>query len=75
MADLSVMEATISGLRVGACQEYLDQCEPDSVGELFDIMQEYCKSDRGRRRRIEALNQEMKMKKNQWNQSKPWHAD
>jgi hypothetical protein len=45
------------------------------VGELFEVMQEYCKSDHGRRRRIEAMNQEKKARTNQWSQSKPWHAD
>jgi hypothetical protein len=38
-------------------------------------MQEYCKSDRGRRRRLEALKQEKKARTNQWSQLKPWHAD
>ncbi|RLM99378.1 hypothetical protein C2845_PM06G26730 [Panicum miliaceum] len=56
-------------------QDYLDRCKPRTVGELFDVMQEYCKSDHGRRRRIEAMNQEKKARTNQWLQSKPWHAD
>ncbi|RLN39011.1 retrotransposon protein [Panicum miliaceum] len=74
VADLSVIKATINGLRIGPCQDYLDSCKPRTVGELFDIMQEYCKSDRGRRR-IDAMNQEKKARTNQWSHPKPWHVD
>jgi hypothetical protein len=70
VADLTIIEAATSGLRVGSCQDYLDRCKPNTVGELFDIMQEYCKSNRGRRRRIEAMNQEKKVRTNQWPQTK-----
>jgi hypothetical protein len=38
-------------------------------------MQEYCKSDKGRRRGIEVMNQEKKARTNQWSHPKPWHAD
>jgi hypothetical protein len=50
VTDLTIIEAATSGLRVGSCQDYLDRCKPNIVGELFNVMQEYCKSDRGRRR-------------------------
>lgn len=53
--DVTVIEAAIAGLWMGPCVEYLDRCKPRTVEELFDVMQEYCKSDQGRRRRIEAL--------------------
>jgi hypothetical protein len=42
--------------------EYLDRCKPHTIGELFDIMQEYLKSNRGRRRTLKKLNQEKKSK-------------
>ncbi|RLM60617.1 polyprotein [Panicum miliaceum] len=71
VADLTVIEAATSGLRVRSCQDYLDRCKPNTVGELFDVMREYCKSDRGRRRRIEALNQVKEARTNQWSQPKP----
>ncbi|RLM60780.1 polyprotein [Panicum miliaceum] len=71
MADLTVIKETIDGLRIGPCGEYLDRCKPQTMGELFDIMQEYCKSDKRRRRRIEALNYEKKEGTNQWSQPKP----
>ncbi|RLM87783.1 hypothetical protein C2845_PM04G01260 [Panicum miliaceum] len=47
VADLTVIKAAISGLRIGSCCEYLERYKPRTVGELFDVMQEYCKSDRG----------------------------
>jgi hypothetical protein len=75
VADLTVIEAATSGLRVGSCQDYLGRCKPSSMGELFDIMQEYCKLDHGRRSKIEVLKQEKKTRTNQWSQLKPWHAD
>ncbi|RLM65332.1 polyprotein [Panicum miliaceum] len=45
VADLTIIEAAIGGLHLGPCGEYLDICKPRTVRELFDIMQEYCKSD------------------------------
>ncbi|RLN42676.1 gag protein [Panicum miliaceum] len=73
--DVTVVDAVIAGLQMGPCGEYLDRCKPRTVEELFDVMQEYSKSDRGRRRRIEACNQENKNRSNQWSQSKSWHAE
>jgi hypothetical protein len=66
VADLTIIVATIRALHLGSCGEYLDRCKPCTVKELFDIMHEYCKSDRGRRRRLEALREEKKAKTNQW---------
>jgi hypothetical protein len=75
VADLTVIEAATNGLRIGPSQEYIDRYKPRNVGEIFSVMQEYYKSDCGRRRRIETLNQEKKAQTNQWSQSKPWHVD
>jgi hypothetical protein len=44
------------GLRVGNCQDVLDRIKPKSLQELFKVMQEYCKSDKGRRRRLDRAN-------------------
>ncbi|RLN12391.1 Zeon1 gag protein [Panicum miliaceum] len=66
--DVIVIDAVIAGQQMGPCGEYLDRRKPRTVEELFDVMQEYSKSDRGRRRRIEARNQEKKNKSNQWSQ-------
>jgi hypothetical protein len=66
VADLTIIEAAIAGMRIGPCGEYLAICKLRTVEELFDVMQEYCQSDRGRRRRLEALNQEKKARTNQW---------
>jgi hypothetical protein len=63
VADLTVIEAAIAGLRIGPYGEFLDRCKPHTIEELFDAMQEYCKSDRGRRR-LKALNQEKKARTN-----------
>jgi hypothetical protein len=49
VADLTIIKATTSGLQVGSSQDYLDRYKPSTMGELFDVMQEYCKLDRGRR--------------------------
>jgi hypothetical protein len=75
VADLTIIKAATNGLQIGPCQEYLERCKPHNVGELFDVMQEDCKSDRGRRRRVEELNQDKKAWTKQWSQLKPWHAD
>ena len=50
-----VIDAMIEGLRMGSCAEYLDRNKPNSEKELFHILQEYCKSDRGKRRRLDAI--------------------
>lgn len=71
----NAIDVAIIGLRLGPCGEYLDKCKPWMVRKLFDIMQEYCKSNQGRRRRLEALNEEKKARTNQWSQLKPWHTN
>ncbi|RLM98087.1 polyprotein [Panicum miliaceum] len=75
VAKESVIDAAIMGLRMGSCAEYLEMCKLDSVKELFEIMQQYSKSDRGWRRRLEALNEHKKARGSQWSQLKPWHVE
>lgn len=43
----SIIDATIGGLKVGTCQDLLDRYWTNSVQELFEVMQEYCKLDKG----------------------------
>ena len=39
---------------------------PKTVNKLFEIMQEYCKSDRDKRQRIEEMNEHKKAKNSQF---------
>jgi hypothetical protein len=52
----TVIDAAIDGLKVGSRGEYLDRRRPKIEKHLFDIMQEYCKSERGRQLRIDKYN-------------------
>jgi hypothetical protein len=44
------------------CQVVLDRIKPKSLQELFEVMQEYCKSDKGRCRRLDRANAANKRK-------------
>ena len=57
------------------CCEYLERRKPKTVNKLFEIIQEYCKSDRGKRRRIEEMNEQKKSRNSDRSHSKPWHTD
>jgi hypothetical protein len=71
--ESSTIAAIVGGLRVGNCQDVLDRVKPKSLQELFEVMQEYCKSDKGRRRRLDRANAAKKQKQQgQWDQQKGW---
>jgi hypothetical protein len=73
MSESSIIDAIVGGLRVGNCQDVLDRVKPKSLQELFEVMQEYCKSDKGRRRRLDRANAAKKQKQQgQWDQPKGW---
>jgi hypothetical protein len=73
VSESSIIDAIIGGLRVGNCQDVLDRIRPKSLEELFEVMQEYCKSDKGRRRRLDRANAVKKQKQQgQWDQPKGW---
>jgi hypothetical protein len=73
VSESSIIDAIVGGLRVGNCQDVLDRIKPKSLQELFEVMQEYCKSDKGRRRRLDRANVAKKQKQQgQWDQSKGW---
>ena len=57
MAEKTVIEAAIAGLNLGPCGEYLERRKPKTLNRLFKIMQEYCISDRGKRRKIKEMNE------------------
>jgi hypothetical protein len=56
VSENSIIDAIVGGLRVGNCQDVLDRVKLKSLQELFEVMQEYCKSDKGRRRRLDRAN-------------------
>jgi hypothetical protein len=62
VSESSIIDAIVGGLRVGNCQDVLDRIKPKSLQELFEVMQEYCKSDKGRRRRLDRANAAKKQK-------------
>jgi len=71
----SFIDAAIQGMNLGPCGEYLERRPPKIISKLFEITQEYCKSDRGKRRRIEEMNEQKKARNSDRSHSKPWHAD
>ena len=54
--EKTIIDAAIAGLSLSPCGEYLERCRPKTLSKLFEIMQEYCVSDKGKRRRIEETN-------------------
>jgi hypothetical protein len=73
VSESSTIDAIVGGLRVGNCQDVLDRIKPKSLQELFEVMQEYCKSDKGCRRRLDQANAAKKQKQQgQWDQPKGW---
>jgi hypothetical protein len=61
----TVIDAAIDGLKVGPYGEYLNRRRPKTEKQLFDIMQEYCLSDRGRQRRVDEYNKRKNPAKSQ----------
>jgi hypothetical protein len=73
VSESSTIDAIVGGLRVGNCQNVLDRIKPKSLQELFEVMQEYWKSDKGHRRRMDNANAAKKQKQQgQWDQPKGW---
>ena len=75
VADQSIIDAVIHGINLGPCGEYLSRCKPKTVSKLFEIMQEYCISDRGERQTLEEMNEQKKARNSERSHSKPWYAD
>jgi hypothetical protein len=73
VSESSIIDAIVGALTVGNCQDVLDRVKPKSLQELFEVMQEYCNSDKGRRRRLDRANAAKKQKQQgQWDQPKGW---
>ena len=75
IVEKSIIDAAVHGMNLGPCCEYLERHKPKTVNKLFEIIQEYCKSDRGKRRRIEEMNEQKKSRNSDRLHSKPWHTD
>ena len=75
VADQSIIDSVVKGINMGPCGEYISRRKPKTVTKLFEIMQEYCISDRTKRRRLEEKNEQKKSRSSERSHSKPWHAD
>ena len=49
VADQSIIDSVVKGINLAPCREYLSRRKPKTVTKLFEIMQEYCISDRAKR--------------------------
>ena len=52
VAEKTIIYTTIAGLSLGPCGEYLEHHRPKTLNRLFEIMQEYYISDKGKLRRL-----------------------
>ena len=75
VSDQSIIDSVVKGTNLGPCEEYLSWRKPKTITKLFKIMQEYCISDRAKRRRLEEMNEQKKSRNRERSHSKPWHAD
>jgi len=75
VADQSMIDAVVPGINLGLCGEHKSRRKPKTVTKVFEIMQEYCISDRRKRRRLKEMNEQKKSRNNERSHSKPWHAD
>ena len=60
VTDQSIIDSVVNGISLGPCGEYLTRRRPKTVTKLFEIMQEYCISDRAKRRRLEEKSEQKK---------------
>jgi len=51
--DNVVIIAAIKGLRMGQCASHFAREPPNTVLELYEVMQKFCKSDDDHRKRVE----------------------
>jgi len=55
ITDQSIIDSVVNGISLGPCGEYLTRRRPKTVTKLFEIMQEYCISDRAKRQKLEEI--------------------
>ena len=58
VAEKTIIDATVAGLDRRPCEEYLECRKPKTIDKLFEMMQEYCILDKGKRRRLEEMNEQ-----------------
>ena len=75
VADQSIIYSVVKGINLGPCGEYISRHRLKTVTKLFEIMQEYCISDRAKRRWLEEKNEQKKSRSSERSHTKPWHAD
>ena len=75
VADQSIIDSVVKGIDLGRCGEYISRHKSKTVTKLFEIMQEYCISDRAKRRRLEEMNEQKKPQNSERSHLKPWHTD
>ena len=56
VAEKTIIEAAIAGLSLGLCGDYVERRKLKTLNRLFEIMQEYCVSDKEKCQRIEEMN-------------------
>jgi hypothetical protein len=73
VSESSTIDAIVGRLRVGNCQDMLNKIKLISLQEPFEVMQQYYKYDKGRRRRLDRVNTAKKQKQQgQWDSPKGW---
>ena len=75
VSDQSIIDSVVKGTNLGPCGECISRRKPKTITKLFEIMQEYCISDRSKRRRLEEMNEQKKSQNSERSHSKPCHAD
>ena len=75
VTDQSIIDSVVNGISLGPCGEYLTRRRPKTVTKLFEIMQEYCISDRAKRQKLEEMNEKRKSRNSERSHLKPWHSD
>ena len=75
ITDQTIIDSVVKGISLGPCGEYLTRQRPKTVTKLFEIMQEYCVSDRAKRKKLEEMNEQRKSQNSERSHLKPWHSD
>jgi len=75
ITDQSIIDSVVKGISLGPCREYLTKQRPKTVTKLFEIIQEYCVSDRAKRQKLEEMNEQRKSWNSERSYQKPWHSD
>jgi len=75
VTDQTIIDSVVKGISLDPCREYLTRQRPKTVIKLFEIMQEYCVSDRAKRQKLKEMNEQRKSRNSERSHQKPWHSD